>query len=940
MLIESAVNTKFIRTLTFGLFPKNVLELQESQDFFEQTTFIDYQLQLILHNEYQSEDLLPPVSVNGGYERSNAHFDKLRQLIDYAVSIAANYNDSSKSYHESLYYVCVLAHLHYLNNDNKELLRVLGSVFVNPVETEDELVRYLHCRYKTLQGLVSLNDSVWIDYLVNWKALFNRSNVAANRWLEMLLDRFTQVLCAGGTVRIEFTQLRQLPLAANAYSMISVANYLSRHTNSGKIDAAFKQEYSAWLNKLLEQKMKATDVKFPHAMDTSHSDLNTFVDNLYEGLSGVLYYYKLLRPSVSKKFLVYCTTMTYQSQTVLSNLIKTLIDLNEFDEAYAAMKTYIRYLHMGQEQQNGYIDNILGIIDLYNVCLLAFNPLDSIITKKKFKYTSNHLVVEFIESLTGDLLRYLKALAEISDLTYDVEKEEGNEKSDELSFLYRKYNLNLLLSDKSLFISIVSNSWLGLGRFYQFMSTYEAPTEAKLLEYNSKVLEYYKNGLIVNSTGNLELLFNYALTLSYNHQLNQASKLCKFILKKFPESFKTWNLLVLILTLFELYNPDKNVSGSSNANTTLNTETSGTRTPTTTINKVYELEKIITNALNIAALFIENYNETQGGAVKLSFETKYHIIQLKLTHLAVLESIYGSNYILEFLPDLFGLFHELFEYQDSHKVHSIKSNNGGATSEGDNVPHVTDTAWSHRPSFIDPKVGAAAAAKASRASHARKSTDIEHISEKLRTLSKTATRTHHKLPLADKSITSPSQTASVPELKLLQDLWLWTSSLYAKIGNLEQAEECIVEAETVYELNIKTFSRLGLLTSKSRKFLSLQEFEKALEKLFREGKYYNKKDFGFTLLGLCKLFIIDDKLENSLFISATDLDAGVIRLKNYLEKFILCWPYGYNLPEVWWYLSLIYEKIDDKILLNKSLWKCIELEDIRPVRDFSSTVLE
>ena len=63
------------------------------------------------------------------------------------------------------------------------------------------------------------------------------------------------------------------------------------------------------------------------------------------------------------------------------------------------------------------------------------------------------------------------------------------------------------------------------------------------------------------------------------------------------------------------------------------------------------------------------------------------------------------------------------------------------------------------------------------------------------------------------------------------------------------------------------------------------------------------------------------------------MNSGIIRLKNLLEDYSLTWPYGYNNPEIWFYLSKIYEFIDDKILLTKSLWRCIELEDKRPVRN-------
>jgi hypothetical protein len=86
---------------------------------------------------------------------------------------------------------------------------------------------------------------------------------------------------------------------------------------------------------------------------------------------------------------------------------------------------------------------------------------------------------------------------------------------------------------------------------------------------------------------------------------------------------------------------------------------------------------------------------------------------------------------------------------------------------------------------------------------------------------------------------------------------------------------------------------------------------------------------------MCKLFIIDDSANASLFVSEKDKTAGMIRLKTMLEKCTTNWPYGYNNVEVWYFLTKIYEEIDDKTLLKNSLWRCVHLEDFRPVRSLS-----
>ena len=55
-------------------------------------------------------------------------------------------------------------------------------------------------------------------------------------------------------------------------------------------------------------------------------------------------------------------------------------------------------------------------------------------------------------------------------------------------------------------------------------------------------------------------------------------------------------------------------------------------------------------------------------------------------------------------------------------------------------------------------------------------------------------------------------------------------------------------------------------------------------------------------------------IQKFLFISTKDLNSGIIRLKNLLEDYSFL--YGYNNPEIWFYLSK-NEFIDDKILLKR-----------------------
>ena len=1067
MYIESSINDKYIRTLNFGCFPKNVLEFQQSQDYFQQLIFIDYQLQLLIDNEFFQNELLPISLLSENNVSAN---EKLQQLINYSNSISLNYENTPKSYDEKLYYATLMSHLYYLQDNFFEMSKYLNLVKVsyqarsnNQIETASsassvslnqiEFIEYLTTRYYVLFGLSAGNNgvNVWLEYLQNFKSPYNKSQVIANHWLDLLFGKLTFELSQRGTIPFSFiNHVKNLSLSKNKLVLIAFSNYLLRPENSNIINPSFKQDYTVFLTTEIEESILVKS-QFPNAntANTDESqDVNNFINNLYESLSYVPFNLSILKPSLSKRYLLNATLKTFQSKVILSNLIYTLIDLNEYDEALAVFTTYIDYLEKDEELKDGYIDDILSIIDTFSTCIIHFNPLKSFKSGNKFKHNDDSSVCQHLKKFVTLLQKYLLELQKLIDLTYDEEEDESDKVTtaagdkNPLSFLYRKYNLNILQSDNTQFIELISKAWYATGYYYYYLSSYESSNQIILQNNISLVLKSYKNCLIVNSTGNVLYLFSYALALANSGSLKPALKLCKFILKKFPESFKTWNLLVLLLSSFDNDNsdvtkpianhtsmnilPDELTNGNANAHGGDGLTANGGND---TKSKLREPEKFINKALNIAGLYTLKHRQRN---IKLTVETKYEILQLKLTQLAVLESIHGSQYMIDYLSEVFVLYHELFEVNLSSS-----SSNKNAANQSSRQFGASDK-WSHRPSFIDPSPNAKKnnphhningkdelqffdAPKLLIANDADSISDLNKKQsrtgsiiggvggsrvEKLKRLSTTISSkegpisrrgsllynsvqqkirksdsknsvnksfaadtsespqqhledenlhfNQQKLqtypeeqqiskPLKPEYIKDPPrhQHDNLIERKILQQVWLWTARVFLKVGLIDECEQCIVEAETIYEPNFKTYTALGFLTSKSRKFLSLQEFERSLEILTKKdnslashNKFNSKYDYGLTLLGLLKLFLIDDDPKNSLFISTKDLNSGIIRLKNLLEDYSLTWPYGYNNPEIWFYLTKIYEFIDDKILLTKSLWRCIELEDKRPVREF------
>lgn len=920
MLIEDSPHEKYMCILSLGSFPKTVLDFQESHEFFSQIVFVDYQLRLLLQHEFGGK-LLTRISVLNASETA---ISRISELIQYAQSVDASYSLGLRSYEEALYFAVVLAHLHHLNSDSDSTKQALRSVNLTEYPnfdsaTQAQFVVYLTARYYALLGATTEDTyKKWIEYLVSLRQYGTKSEISANEWNDLIFKNILKVLSSNGSSPLRFNDLITQQFTDNACTLVAVLNYALKPENEKYILKDFRTDYITFLAELLQGKIKQK-VEFPDASAENDQEIS-FVQTFYETLNDisahrpVITYF--LKPSLSKKFLVNATEKSYQSQIVLSNLVRTLIDCGEYDEALGAFKTYATYVEKDAQQHEGSHKNILEVIDVFSTCLYDFNPIRAIVqdaksVSKKFKYNTLDNVIEELHLTAKYLLSYLHKFTELADLSYDEELETFAD--NDLLFLYHRYNTNFLASDKSKIVGVLSKAWAALGQFHYYLATYDSASPEILDKNTRKVSLYYKNSLIVNSTGNVTYLFNYAYTLAQTHSLASAVRLCKFILKRYPESFRTWNLLVLAtLAIGQQEMALDTTAKTMRKDGVLDGLTEGEEPEQTTLKT--QLEKFIEDALNIAGLYM--VKNRQNG-VELSLQTKYEILQLKMTQLAVWEANQGVEYILESVTEIFSLYRELFQ-ESAPEVGHARQHSSVSRAEG---------RWSHRPSVIDPSDLTLLQAKET-------NKDRSAAKERIKRLSHVA----HDGKLGRSKLLKPTKNAppatKQDEKRILQEIWLWTALIYLKLGLLEETEQCIVEAETVDKPNVKTFTFLGLLTSKLRKFLSLQEFERSLEIFHSPEERFNKKAYGVTLLGMCKLFLIDDDAESSLFISTKDLDAGLIRLKNYLEQYSLSWPYGANSSELWYYLSLIYEKFDDKVLYKKALWKCVELETWRPVRAY------
>ncbi|AJS24004.1 Ypp1p [Saccharomyces cerevisiae YJM1355] len=182
---------------------------------------------------------------------------------------------------------------------------------------------------------------------------------------------------------------------------------------------------------------------------------------------------------------------------------------------------------------------------------------------------------------------------------------------------------------------------------------------------------------------------------------------------------------------------------------------------------------------------------------------------------------------------------------------------------------------------------------------------------------------------------------------LLQMVWIFAANMYMRTkDNDEDAKAAIKEASNVESKfkNLNCNIANGYLSIiKDEPGVALKEFETVL--------YYDENNLD-ALVGFAELIFPEElgveetnleryytlsldkkpgKRAKLTFVNDTDRSAAYARLKFLLECAILESIEAYYSPEVWWYLSLIYEKYQDDEYKN-SLLKCIKYQELNPIR--------
>lgn len=522
--------------------------------------------------------------------------------------------------------------------------------------------------------------------------------------------------------------------------------------------------------------------------------------------------------------------VTYQSHIIMRAYIKVFISQNSTEELKAAVEVYDAYVHAFYEQNQRRYNDIISIIQTNKLILdhrlqKSNDPLDV----PEFQYFQGRL--HKLTSLLGDF--YSKAgLEKVFKFDVDEVLKNGHQTIFDES-------LSLILS--RIWATVAKMSWI-LFENEEFL--YSEDTAA-----GERVLGHYKHSIWLHQDH--QTVFQYARVNAIMRNVKDAYTLIRVLLQKVTNGsllyFQSFHLLALILSVEE--NKD-------------------------------EAFKVIGFLVAEISEYIES-NTTK-------LETREIFIQIKMTQLAIIQSLLGTEQALDSLPELFELFHNLY-------ADSIVNDDDDDDDDNDGPP-LQDRG--HKRSL-----------SLARTQTIQKIKSIRHKEPKAKEKSKTKAQI-----LVDPRAVAVKAT--------LQKIWLFASRIYYQLDLLTEAEEAIVESENSFRPSAESHIALALLVSKTRPELSLKEYDVAL--------MLHRCNIEATV-GYAHLVLIAD--EKKTFNSRKDCLAATARAKVLLGTMSQMF-HGAHTTEIWWLLSQIYEKANDEKKLKNALWKCIELEETRPVRQF------
>lgn len=331
------------------------------------------------------------------------------------------------------------------------------------------------------------------------------------------------------------------------------------------------------------------------------------------------------------------------------------------------------------------------------------------------------------------------------------------------------------------------------------------------------------------------------------------------------------------------------------------------------------------SALQIAELFLES----NPPADELTPFERTQYLNLKKSHVAVIESLKGSAAALDELPAVMDLATTLYP------AASISAANASVLKQQDGDVHKNGTAVN---GSANGKSNGKISSKANGKTHGKVNGSAGESINSSRSASQSTTRNPQRRATLEYTTDEPAHGFTVgllpkrsEDLKRPQDLvelWIWVSQLYTRAGQLSEAKAAIdVAAESGRTANV-ICAEAYLISNPRRQFAT-----------FQRAHSYDPMSLR-AVLGLAVVLSDNTVIVNGKYApdavskvcETTEEELDMVQaLVSTLED-MTTRALGRQTPEAWYLLGVLYSVLGDHQKARRALWDCVAVEEKTGVR--------
>lgn len=607
-------------------------------------------------------------------------------------------------------------------------------------------------------------------------------------------QRISDLLSTTPGVRKYYSYANGLERRINVLNMHFAYSSALLQNNSGEeIDPGTKQEVKSMsdlFEKMLFESVEASKSsdsnapieQFIETMMTNWRKTMTFskhLDRVYkpEDVSETVRMLNLLRRAAIK---------TFHSCAILRHLIFVLAALGHYDEALTAFQVYTDYQEKARvQQQKTEESRKLAPTELSGSA--AVKPLHSGDDDKSVVRVFTK-VIDILDQIKGD---GLKAKETADTLRGWLGKDDSEEVDLSASSGVNAHSRNKSIA--SVKTTETANGlaavWASIARAYCLFG-FQAPTSEEREHVFRSATSSFETCISYSPT-DAQVYADYGLFLARNSKISKALEIVRKGLLVDNSNYACWHLMALVLT-------------------SMGEHEKGLNAITNTINLISQRQK------------------------ELTTEERKCFLQMKITQIAIVEAINGTERALELIPEVFCMFGELFPGSREPE----KSSNTKPLSPTSPKKSSSDKSSADGKLALKPTSSRISIRRFAPGSHFFKS-HTKHAS-----IDQAKSGVAPVPPLPDYAPNGPNNlkrsatTKAVSSLKPVNEvtqkyelskLWLWTAGLYRRSGLFHECEESILEAESLVGPSVASHVALGLLICQRRPLHALNEYETALE---------------------------------------------------------------------------------------------------------------